>query len=440
MFFNSRQNAEAKWQETEYLLRVLFSRLNLMLVCPDSRLDNNIRTFIRALRDGQSIHELHPLMKDISGRINKLKGSALIGSSTTHNSSEHEEDGTALVRDVFMALLDNINFPTNFDDRIESIRSGLTNNQTGDKHLQLVSAITSLTTILDDIFERVDKDKKKIDNFLKQINSDLQSMDEGIAETDKLNRQKQQLEDAIDIKVTSEVHEMENMLSAKTEVDDVKENVLGSLQMIRSHMETFKQQEHERNRRSIAITSELQQKLNKMENECSFLKQQVQEKQQQVLSDPLTGIRNRLAYEEAIQMECDRFNRYGRPMTLMVLNIDRFHEISNKHGEGTGDKILQVVARTLAGNVRNVDFVARYGGEEFVIILPELAITDARQTGQKMCKAVAAQEIDLGGQTINVSISAGLARMHQGDTAESLYEQAVEALHLARERGVSLFE
>ena len=435
MIFKSRNNDQLKWQETEHLLRILFSRINLLLVCPDNILDNNIRAYVRALRDGQSIHELHPLMQDISNRIHKLRGSALIGYSGELNAANHSEESIRLVFDVLMTLLDNINFPENVAERIQHIRDGLKNLYTGDMNLQLVSAITALATILDDIFERVDKDKKKIDNFLLQINKDLQSMDQGITETHKLHTQKQELEESIDFKVTSEVHEMESLLSSRTEIEVVKKSVHGSLQAIRSHMETFKQEEQERNRRSRAVTDELRYKLDKMEKECNFLKQQVLEKHEQVLSDPLTGIRNRLAYEEAIQMECDRYNRYGRPLSLMMLDIDHFKQVNDNYGHGSGDKVLQMIAKLLASNIRNVDFLARYGGEEFIIILPELTAQDARLVGQKICKAVAAQQFDIGGHQFKVTISAGITRMNHGDTPESLFERADSALYLAKERG-----
>ncbi|MDH5447186.1 MAG: GGDEF domain-containing protein, partial [Gammaproteobacteria bacterium] len=291
------------------------------------------------------------------------------------------------------------------------------------------------TTILDEIFERVDKDKQKIDKFLKQINSDLQSMDEGIAESHKLHSEKQELDTSIDLKVTSEVHEMENMLSSQSGVEAVKTNVLGSLKTIRSHMETFKQQEQDRNKRAQAVTKELQGKLNQMENECSYLKQQVLEKHDHVLSDSLTGVRNRLAYEEAIQTECDRFSRYGRPLSLLVMSIDDFQNIGKHYGEGSGDMVLQVVAKILANSIRNVDFLARYGGEDFVIIFPELGMKDARLVGQKICKTIAEERIEIGGNKFNISISGGIARMHDDDNPKSLHERADSALTLAKQRG-----
>ena len=440
MLFNIGQNKDSKWQETEYLLRVLLSRLHLLLICPDPHLDKNIREFVRVLRDGQSIHEQHTLMKAISNRINKLKSTALIAAGSQNNSREDHSSGQELVFEVFRALLENINFPANYMSRIEDIKFDLTNEQAVDRNLQLVTAIGSLTRILDDIFERVDKDKRKIDTFLKQINSDLKSMDEGISESHELQNQKQALEASIDIKVNTEVHEMEGMLTSQTENDIVKKNVLGSLQQIRSHMETFKEQERQRNERASTVTGELQRKLENMEKECIFLKQQVLEKQQQVLSDPVTGIRNRLAYEEAIQMECDRFKRYGRPFTLMLLDLDHFKNVDDNYGLGAGDKVLQMVARTLANNIRNVDFVARYGDEEFVVIFPELGVKDARMIGQKLCKAVADQNFEFAGQNIEVTVSGGVARVHEGDTPESLFERADNALYLAKEHGRNRIE
>lgn len=435
MLFNSRQTEQTKWQETEYLLRILFSRLNLLLLCPDARLDNYIRTFVRALRDGQSIHELQPLMKDISNRVNKLKGSALLAANVQEQPVETSDNGLSHVVDVFTNMLEKTNFPESHVDQIQGIKSILQDDQRVGQSRQLVSAVSEFTDMLDDIFTTTKNDRKKINKFLKQLNHNLRSMDEGIAESNALHSLKQELESAIDQKVTSEVHEMETMLSTESESEIVKESVMNSLQMIRGHMESFKEEEQKRNTRATALAAELKSKLDRMEEECDFLRKQVLDKQQQVLSDPLTGIRNRLAYEEAIQMECDRHNRYGRPLTLLVMDLDNFKDVNESFGHGSGDKVLQTTAKILAGHIRNVDFVARYGGEEFVIIFPELGMNDARQVGQKICKAVEAEKIDIGGQIIQVTISGGVAKMQDNDTPESLFEKADRALLMAKQRG-----
>lgn len=90
--------------------------------------------------------------------------------------------------------------------------------------------------------------------------------------------------------------------------------------------------------------------------------------------DPLTGVKNRRAFNEKLAEEWSRATRYGTPLSLVLMDVDKFKSYNDTFGHPAGDEVLKKVARTLMAAVRTTDFFARYGGEEFVLILPN---TDA---------------------------------------------------------------
>ncbi|HEX8083136.1 MAG TPA: sensor domain-containing diguanylate cyclase [Solirubrobacteraceae bacterium] len=121
-------------------------------------------------------------------------------------------------------------------------------------------------------------------------------------------------------------------------------------------------------------------------------------------TDGLTGVANRRAFDETLPREFARAVRADAPLSLVLLDIDRFKVLNDTHGHLTGDDVLRDVARCLVAEVRLGDIVARYGGEEFAVILPGLDAADAVEVAERLRARVAATSTELG-----VTVSAGVA-------------------------------
>jgi diguanylate cyclase (GGDEF)-like protein/PAS domain S-box-containing protein len=102
------------------------------------------------------------------------------------------------------------------------------------------------------------------------------------------------------------------------------------------------------------------------------------------LTDPLTGLANRRAFDEEIEREWNRTLRDGSRMSLLLLDIDHFKEFNDRYGHQAGDNCLRVAAATVVGNVRSTDVAARYGGDEMAVILPSADIGDAIVVAEKL--------------------------------------------------------
>jgi two-component system cell cycle response regulator len=143
---------------------------------------------------------------------------------------------------------------------------------------------------------------------------------------------------------------------------------------------------------------------------------------QMATSDPLTGLFNRGYVDDRLAIEFSRARRYGKLLTIAVVDVDRFKSLNDTHGHSAGDAVLRQIGAILRNSFRQSDTAGRYGGEEFVIILPETDIESAQQRLESLRESITTTPIELGatGEKVQVTISAGLASFPQdGITPQS---------------------
>jgi two-component system cell cycle response regulator len=155
-------------------------------------------------------------------------------------------------------------------------------------------------------------------------------------------------------------------------------------------------------------------------------------------SDPLTGLFNRGYVDDRFAVELSRARRYGKQLTIAVIDADRFKSLNDKHGHPAGDLVLRRIGAILRDSFRQSDTAGRYGGEEFVVILPEIDIESAERKLESVRELVASTPIALAvrGETVQVTISAGLASFPQdGEDAAELFALADERMFQAKKEG-----
>jgi two-component system cell cycle response regulator len=150
-------------------------------------------------------------------------------------------------------------------------------------------------------------------------------------------------------------------------------------------------------------------------------------------TDGLTGLYNHRHLQERLQQEIDRAQRYGRPLSVVMADLDRFKRFNDAHGHPRGDEVLIRVAQTLRQVSRAADIVARYGGEELTLILPETPAAEAGVLAERARQRVEAMAIGEG--EARVTLSLGVAAFAPGMSKEALIEAADAALYSAKHRG-----
>ncbi len=153
-------------------------------------------------------------------------------------------------------------------------------------------------------------------------------------------------------------------------------------------------------------------------------------------SDSLTGLRYRRAMEDLIHYAERRIQRAPGSLSFIMCDLDRFKSINDAFGHATGDTVLQVVAKTLAGCLRSANALARWGGEEFLIMLADTDQAGALSVAERIRLKVAQQTVNsAGGASVQVTMSVGVATVRAQETAERAIARADAALYRAKGEG-----
>lgn len=153
--------------------------------------------------------------------------------------------------------------------------------------------------------------------------------------------------------------------------------------------------------------------------------------------DPLTGLHNRLVFQQRIQDEIERADRYGHSLALFMLDIDLFKKVNDRYGHCAGDAVLKAFARVLRDNVRATDFVARYGGEEFTVLLPETSLDAAAVLADRLRRVIGGYPFQIADdRALKIKTSIGVATFPTyADDWQSLLNAADKALYYAKGSG-----
>lgn len=148
--------------------------------------------------------------------------------------------------------------------------------------------------------------------------------------------------------------------------------------------------------------------------------------------DALTGLPNRPSFMRALDRAVSQANRHGTPAALLYLDVDGLEAINARHGQVAGDAALIHVAKLLGDLVRTTDFAARVGGDEFAMILDHLDHDSAIETAERIGRCVSENPLDLGGGTLPLHASIGIATILRGDTVEDVIRRGELTMHRAK--------
>ncbi|HXV59008.1 MAG TPA: diguanylate cyclase [Gaiellaceae bacterium] len=158
--------------------------------------------------------------------------------------------------------------------------------------------------------------------------------------------------------------------------------------------------------------------------------------ERQANTDGLTELPNRRQFEETLEAEISRAERFGGGLSLILADLDDFKQVNDRYGHQTGDDVLRAFADILRDTVREIDLPARYGGEEFAVLLPQTDLEGAHRLAERLRRALASRPMTTGpGGLVAVTSSFGVAAFPDSPTPAALFAAADDALYRAKRAG-----
>ena len=326
-------------------------------------------------------------------------------------------------------LLDDTEIPDKFEALAEKIKQDLHSN-------------TPITTTLDQtvsLFFQIKKylqsEKQEITEFLTQLTEQLTELGITASGTNSSSKSTTNKRNLLDQSVSTQMLDLQQSSKDATKLEPLKELIQSRLADITKQIQKHQIQENMDRHKIHQELDSLTIKFNGMEQESQLLKNKLIAAQQKAIHDPLTGLPNRLAYDNRLETEMARWKRYQTPLSLIIWDIDFFKQINDSFGHKAGDKTLILISKLFSHHCRETDFVSRFGGEEFTMLLSDTDTQAALQAAEKLRQIIENTAFNSNGKKIAITISCGITQFTDGDTANSAFNRADKALYDAKNNG-----
>jgi len=336
------------------------------------------------------------------------------------------------INEFCIQLLDTLSLPAELTDQVENLKDQFGEGLSGHSVAPALGAIANLISAMR---RQMEEENKELQTFLHQLGDNLKEIDQNLSGAQHSHKESMNSGRKFDAVVHAHVQNIQSTVEAAPESSQLKQQIQGRLDAIRKHLDQYRETEETRQQHLEIQLAHLNSRVHGMENEGEKLRQRLQEKHEQAVRDPLTGLHNRLAYDERIMQEFARWKRYGQSTVLMMIDVDHFKNVNDTYGHKAGDKALVLIADQLHSHLRESDFLARFGGEEFIVLMPETGLDSAVVAAEKLRAAVEQCQFHYQNTQVSITVSAGLAQLRKDDNPESLFQRADEAMYRAKEAG-----
>ncbi|MEH6566558.1 MAG: GGDEF domain-containing protein [Halopseudomonas sp.] len=219
------------------------------------------------------------------------------------------------------------------------------------------------------------------------------------------------------------------------DLNTLKANVEAKLCDLLSKVDQARELREERDTQVSERLQVMVERIQVMEVEAQTFRKHLEEQRQQAMVDSLTGLANRAGLQKRMEEEYERWQRYGGQLLLVVLDVDHFKSINDRFGHLAGDKVLRLIATQLSRRLRKTDYIGRFGGEEFVVLMPGTSLEQGATALEELRAGIEASPFHFKNEPVQVTISIGYTQFCQGDTLESVFDRADQAMYRAKDQG-----
>lgn len=334
--------------------------------------------------------------------------------------------------ELVQEIIDSVDWPEGMQVRVADLRKRLAIAKSDDAW---VSVVRQLSGMAAKALDRAHQDAEASSIFLAQLSERLEALDHYMSGDTDRRRASRDSGMQLGQAVSDEVGGLSASMQGEQELPVLRKQVLNVLDRIQQHVTVHLENEAARSEQAEQQATQMQQQLHTLEKETFKLRRQVEESRQQAMRDALTGLPNRRALEARSAEELARRRRFGKPLALVVFDVDDFKQINDVFGHKAGDRALVLIGKVLTESLRETDFIARYGGEELVALLPGADRDAALKVANLARKQVEGAGMHSHNKPVQITLSGGVAVAADGEDFEQLFERADQAMYQAKQQG-----
>ncbi len=356
--------------------------------------------------------------------------------NTIIDSKQNEHGDKANVNNVLTEMVNQLTLPASSKKDLDNFARLL--SAPGESNDKWQSLTNKLVMLVNKSIGSIEQEKRELEDYLTKINAQLEDIESFMHEINRDKNEAKTRSLALTDSVETGVLGLEKSVSEATDLTELKQHVSASLQEIRKQVEEFKHVDVDQEKQSAQGYAKIMQELSRSQKESKKLKEQLQVSKIQLLRDPLTGISNRLAFDERVTLEYNRWKRHKSPFCMAIWDLDNFKSINDNYGHGVGDRVLKLFADIIQSRIRKVDMFARIGGEEFVLLMPDTPLDMALMLNEKLRVMLEECNFHYQGKHIRITSSVGLSDFQPGDEIITVLDKADKALYQSKDAGRNL--
>lgn len=422
------ERAQAHWSLIDVLLRRLSTRLTYAADGRTPRLDTALIELRQQLRDPLGERALESLLTSLTEAVRSLDALPAPLAAAALPAAPAAMGAT----DLLLTLVDRLCLDDISTVRLRDMRQAILAAADDEA---LAAQAEALACLVNRHHRQIGEQRAAAERLLTHVTRQLDELAKYLSceNVDRLDGSGARQE--LDRHLASEIDALGSHLQQTQDMSALHREVESRLGAITSHLKTFREREDARERDWQARSEQMNERIRELERSAQTMEVSLRQEHQLASTDPLTGIANRLVFEQRMIQACERVLQDDTETCLLVLDIDRFKHINDRFGHAAGDRALRIVAEQLKAGLRPDDLLARYGGEEFVVVLPGTGMEAGSMIAEGLRTCI--ESIGFRGQQqpVRITLSCGITALRAGDTPDSAFDRADRALYRAKHNG-----
>ncbi len=338
------------------------------------------------------------------------------------------------VQATLFGLIDDLQLPESHGPQAAALRERV---ERGLNWYELVPVLDDLAVLMR---AATSESPREFENYLQSLNERLSTMQDNLSAAHEGVAQSQEAARVLDDELRQHVGGLRHSVLEANDLASLKQAVRTRLDGLLATADAYQQRHSQHENQLGERLQQLVGRVTSLEQAASGLRQRLEEQRQLALVDTLTELPNRAAWDERLEVEVARWQRYGGELLLAVLDVDHFKRINDDFGHLAGDRVLKIIAGELRKRLRKTDFIARFGGEEFALLLPHTPLPEGLRLLDTLRQGIEQCPFHFKGEPVTVTLSGGLGRFAEGETLEQVFERADHALYAAKDAGRNRIE